>query len=188
MRLSDLYTLRDEVFRMKMAESGKFKKNNDHKACEQGGQRAKRLKMQDMEPIFQTFLSHRKKKELDLALRALDSGLSDLTFGVLFVKSSNAHDTVSFKDISLRTSILSLDEGAKVAKGAAAGDVFLTGVDVLQNYLDKNQPKIPENVFHLKALQKLLSFLNSSEGRTLTSITRKTRHINNQGCSHKIWV
>jgi hypothetical protein len=105
---------------------------------------------------------------LDLAFLALESGLSNLTLGVLFVEASNAHDIVNFKDSTLRTTPLSLDNDGEVAKGAAAGDVFLTGVDVLQNYLDKKQPKVPEDVLQRKALQKLLIFLTSGEGKKIS--------------------
>ncbi|XP_045158004.1 uncharacterized protein LOC123524120 [Mercenaria mercenaria] len=116
---------------------------------------------QDFDPIFCSFLTKRNKVDaLDQALIALKRGIWDcqLNLASLHIDDCNARSFVCFSRATLTTTPIQWEDDESPAQGIAFGEIFGTGIDVLEKYLDKS-PKIPEDEKMRHALQKLLEFL-----------------------------
>ncbi|XP_045166191.2 uncharacterized protein LOC123529741 [Mercenaria mercenaria] len=131
----------------------------------------KRIKFEDAEKLFfQNFLYRRENQRTLLSLRnnatEVARGLSDMTVTFLNVKTENACGSTSFTNATCEVaSILEpADGGNKETIVLPLGALFKDGMQTILQFLNKNNPSIPQDVAKRRALKDLLTFLHISSG------------------------
>lgn len=116
--------------------------------------------------FFKDFLFDEKNKELVSMLRAVvytvGVGLEHSSVVFLRVKAANANSCVSFSKASVDVEVLRDSNSSPVIVPYAL--FFVTGLEILTDFLDKHHPKIPENLHERQALCDLLQFLLNVKG------------------------
>lgn len=126
---------------------------------------------------FKNFLSDDNNKALIYMLRAvlveIGSGLARSSVFFLRVKAANANSCTSFKKATVDAELHRKGSFPQVAPLAL---FFVRGYAILQDFLDKTDPKIPENLAECRALRDLLQFhVNDKEQSVLTEQRGKCR-------------
>lgn len=114
---------------------------------------------------FKNFLSDGKNKRLVSMLRSvlgeLGTGLARTSVFFVRVRAANSNSCTSFKKAAVDAEVQRKDSFPIVAPYAV---FFVRGFAALSDFLDKRDPKIPENLAERQALQDLLQFLTNTSG------------------------
>lgn len=110
--------------------------------------------------FFSDFLNNDNNKNLIRKLRCtiaeLSSGYSGLNVSFLRVLSSNAAAGQIFDYAKVRVQVIKDEQGTTVLAPIAV--FFLQGLYILEEFLNKNDPKIPEDLMKRRALCDLLQY------------------------------
>ncbi|XP_053399593.1 uncharacterized protein LOC123559033 [Mercenaria mercenaria] len=129
----------------------------------EGATDAKRRKTEEIDPVFRSFLTKNDKKyQLEQALLNLNRGIS-VNLATLRIDDCNARSSERFSKATVKVNPIKWIEDGDGIKGSPVGDIFVDGLDVLKNYLDKTSPKVPTDVLMQKALLRLLKFLSEKD-------------------------
>ena len=126
---------------------------------------AKRLKVDDSArlDIFKKFLTERHKLQiLKAAYKSMLDGLSNMNVCILKILECNARSSGAggFSDASCTALMYETAEAnPPMARSYAIGTIFRHGLFILREFLDTDNPGVPEDVMQQEALIKLLIFM-----------------------------